>query len=194
LIKEVQKTGNVIMGSECTIQQNVILGNTEDGLLVIGDKALIRSGAIIYSKVKIGKNFRTGHYVLIRENSEIGDNVLVGTNSVIDGSCRIGNNVSIQTNVYITTFTVIGDDVFIGPCAVTTNDKYMYYGAALNGPTIKRGARIGANATILPGVVIGQGAVIGSGAVVTKDVPDGVTVVGNPARRISSKAVNYPVK
>jgi acetyltransferase-like isoleucine patch superfamily enzyme len=160
----------------------VILGNSEEGLLSIGDNALIRSGSIIYSNVKIGNGLKTGHNVLVRENSKIGDNVLIGTNSVLDGNCSLGNNVSVQTDAYITAYTTIEDDVFIGPRAATTNDKYMYYGAKLIGPTIKKGARIGANCTILPGVVIGERAVVGAGAVVTRDVPDGLTVVGNPAR------------
>ncbi len=182
--------GKVAIGKDPVIQENVSLGNAEDGLLVIGDNALIRSGAIIYSAVKIGNNLRTGHRVLIREKTEIGDNVLVGTDSVIDGNCRLGNNISIQTNAYITAFSTIEDDVFIGPRVVTTNDKYMTYGAKLIGAIIKRGARIGANATLLPGVVIGEGAIIGSGAVVTANVPAGAVMVGNPARPLERKPAN----
>jgi acetyltransferase-like isoleucine patch superfamily enzyme len=175
---------NLTIGKGCVIQDDVIIGNSEKGKVVIGDNALIRSGSIIYSNVEIGKSFKTGHKVLIRENSEIGDNVLIGTNAVLDGNCKLGSNISIQTGAYITAFTVIEDNVFIGPWVVTTNDKYMVAGAKLIGPTIKKGARIGANSTLLPGVVIGEGAVIGSGSVVTKDVPAGETVVGNPARAI----------
>ncbi len=176
------QVSRVILGKEPIIQDHVSLGNSATEPLVIGDRALIRSGSIIYSRVKIGNNFRTGHNILIREDCQLGDNVLVGTNSVLDGHCKIGNNVSIQTEAYITTGTIIEDDVFIGPRVCTTNDKYMFYGAKLVAPTIKKGARIGANSTLLPGVVIGEGAVVGSGAVVTKDVPAGATVVGNPAR------------
>ena len=178
------KHGRIIFGKNCLIQDNVILGNSDIGKLTIGDNAIIRSGSVIYSGVNIGGNFRTGHNVLIRENTEIGDGVLIGTNSVVENSCKIGNDVSIQTNVYITTNTIVEDKVFMGPCSVTTNDKYMQLGATLIGPTIKKGARIGANSTILPGVVIGEDAVIGSGAVVTRDVPAGATVAGNPARTI----------
>lgn len=186
-LKNVNRYGEVVLGQNCTVQDNVILGNAEDGRVTIGDNATIRSGCIIYSKVKIGNGFRTGHNALIRENTEIGDNVLVGTNSVLDGSCKIGSNVSIQTDAYITTGTVIEDNVFIGPRVCTTNDKYMFYGAKLAAPTIKRGARIGGNATLLPGVVVGEGAIVGSAAVVTRDVPPGVTVVGNPARVLKSR-------
>jgi acetyltransferase-like isoleucine patch superfamily enzyme len=183
----ISKPSNIIIGDDYVIQDDVILGSTDDSQLIIGNKALIRSGSIIYSNVKIGNNFRTGHKVLIRENSEIGDNVLIGTNSVVDGNCKLGNNISIQTDVYITAYTTIEDNVFIGPRVVTTNDKYMFYGAKLIGPHIKKGARIGANSTILPGVVVGEGAIVGSGSVVTKDVPAGITVVGNPAKELRRK-------
>ena len=176
--------GEVSLGKGSVVEDNVILGHREDGVVNIGDNCLIRSGTVVYSDVKIGRNFKTGHNVLIREQVEIGDDVLVGTNSVVDGNCRIGNNVSVQTNAYITAYTVIEDDVFIGPCSVTSNDKYMRVGAELKGSIIKKGARIGANSTILPGIVIGEGAVVGAGAVVTKNVKSGSTVIGNPAKGI----------
>lgn len=176
--------GEITLGKGSVVEDNVILGNKEDGVVTIGENCLIRSGTVIYSDVRIGRNLRTGHNVLIREQVEIGDDALIGTNSVVDGNCRIGNNVSVQTNAYITAYTVIEDDVFIGPCSVTSNDKYMRVGAELKGSIVKKGARIGANSTILPGIVVGEGAVVGAGAVVTKDVENGATVIGNPAKRI----------
>ncbi|HPE49860.1 MAG TPA: DapH/DapD/GlmU-related protein [Methanothrix soehngenii] len=183
--------GEVRLGTGCVVQNGVIIG-AEDGVAVIGDHATIRSGTVIYPATRIGDGFRTGHNVLIRENTEIGDDVLIGTNSVVDGNCKIGDRVSVQTNVYITTNTTIEDEVFMGPCSVTSNDKYMVRGAELIGPLIKRGARIGANATLLPGVVVGEGAVVGAGSVVSRDVGDGETVVGNPARRLDSKSQGRP--
>lgn len=180
--KNIIKQGKVNLGAGTIIEDNVILGNREDGVVTIGKNSLIRSGTVIYSGVKIGDNLRSGHNVLIRENTEIGDNVLVGTNSVIDGDCRIGNNVSIQTGVYVTKYTIIEDGVFLGPLCVTTNDKYMKYGVELKGPILKRNSRIGANSTIFPGITIGEDAIVGAGAVVTEDVVPGDTVIGNPAR------------
>ncbi len=175
--------GVVEIGERSSIQDNVILGSEEGGKVKIGENALIRSGTVIYSGVEIGKNFRSGHNVLIREETVIGDDVLVGTNSVIDGNCRVGDEVSIQTNVYITRYTIVEAGVFFGPCAVTLNDKYREYGADLKGPVIKKGAKIGANSTILPAIVIGRNAVVGAGSVVTKDVKAGEVVAGNPARK-----------
>ena len=180
--KSVLFYGKVEIGKNSVIQDNVIIGSSDGGTVEIGENAIIRSGTVIYSGIKIGKNFRTGHNILIRENTEIGDDVLVGTNSVIDGNCKIGSRVSIQTNVYITAYTVIEDDVFMGPCAVTTNDKYMEYRAELKGAIIKRGAKIGANSTILPGIVIEENAIVGAGAVVTTDVKTAEVVMGVPAR------------
>ena len=176
--------GRVTIGEGTTVQENVILGSAEDGELTIGKGCTIRSGTVIYSAVEIGDNFISGHNVLIREKTKIGDNVLVGTNSVIDGDCIIGNNVSIQTGAYITRYTTVEDDVFLGPFCVTTNDKYMEYGVTLKGPIIKQKARIGANATIMPGITIGENAVIGAGAVVTKNVEANEIVAGVPARVI----------
>jgi acetyltransferase-like isoleucine patch superfamily enzyme len=178
------KHGQVVLGRDCVIQENVILGSSDQGQVIIGDNCLIRSGSVIYSGTKIGHNFRTGHNILVRENTSIGDDVLVGTNSVVENNCRIGSRVSIQTNVYVTTNCTLEDDVFMGPCSVTTNDKYMQRGATLVGPIVKAGARIGANATILPGVSVGERAVVGSGSVVTKNVAPDITVAGNPAREL----------
>jgi perosamine synthetase len=180
--------GQVHIGEGALIEENVVLGHRDDGVLSIGPDSHIRSGTVIYSDVSIGKGFRTGHNVLIREGTEMGDDVLVGTNTVVDGHCRVGNRVAMQTNVYLTAYTVVEDGAFLGPCSVTTNDKYMEYGAKLAGATIKSGARIGANSTILPGITIGEKAIVGSGAVVTKDVPNGAVVVGNPAQRMRVKA------
>ena len=106
--------GRVTIGEGATVQENVVLGTADDGELTIGRDCTIRSGTVIYSGVNIGHSFRSGHNVLIRENTEVGDNVLVGTNSVVDGDCKIGHNVSIQTGAYVTRYTTIEDGVFLG--------------------------------------------------------------------------------
>jgi len=149
----------------------------------IGDYPLIRSRTIIYCDVVAGHRLKTGHNVLIREMTAIGENVLIGTNSVIDGNVSIGNNVSIQSNVYVPTNTVIEDNVFLGPCSVLTNDKYpIRVEYELKGPVLRRGASVGANSTILPGVEIGEGAMVAAGALVAKDVPAWSLAIGFPAK------------
>lgn len=149
----------------------------------IGDNAVIRPGTIIYCDVTIGNHFSSGHNVMIRENTEIGDRVSIGTSAIIEGNVKIGNDINLQSLVYIPTGVVIEDGVFIGPNAVLTNDRYPPHGGeSLAGPVIKKGASIGANATILPGVTIGENSLVAAGAVVTKDVPPEMLAVGAPAR------------
>jgi acetyltransferase-like isoleucine patch superfamily enzyme len=153
---------------------------------IIGENSIIRSGTIIYEHVDIGDNFEGGHWILIRENTTIGKNVRIGTNTVIDGHVKIGDNVNIQTAVYIPPKCVIEDDVFIAPRVCFTNDKYPP-SKRLCGVTVKRGAVLGANCTLISGITIGENAVVAAGAVVTKDVPSNVVVAGVPARIISTK-------
>jgi acetyltransferase-like isoleucine patch superfamily enzyme len=149
---------------------------------IIGDNAIVRSNSIIYTDACAGENLRTGHNVLIREGTQIGGSVLIGTNTIIDGHTTIGDHVSIQGNVYIPLNVTIEDYVFIGPCAVLTNDKYpIRKKSDLKGPVLRRGASIGANATLLPGVEVGEGAMVAAGALVTKDVPPWKLAIGFPA-------------
>lgn len=184
---------NVKLGKNCKIQENVIIGlpsrefigreEDEYPKTIIGDDSLIRSGSIIYCDVIIGEKFETGHNVLIREKTRIGKNVLVGSGSIIESGCIIKNSVRIQSMVYLPSNTLIEENVFIGPNAVLTNDKYpLRVNEELKAPRIRKGATIGANAIILPGVEIGEGAFVSAGAVVTKDIPPWKLAVGSPAR------------
>lgn len=158
------------------------IGKTGFTGTILGKNAVLRSGTIIYCDVIIGDQFQSGHNVLIREKTRIGDRVAIGTATVIEGTTTIGNDVNLQSMVYIPTNTAIGDHVFIGPNAVLTNDRYPPKGiGGLDGPVIKNGAAIGANATILPGVCIGKGALVAAGAIVTRDVPAHMLAIGAPA-------------
>lgn len=193
--------GFTSIGDGAIILENVILGYPEHAILMeimdqnkqiedydfpgccIGANSIIRPGSTIFSNVKAGNKFKTGHNVLIRQNTTIGDNVLVGSNVIIDGNVTIGNNVSIQGNVYIPTNVTIEDNVFIGPCAVLTNDKYpIRKKYDLRGPILRKGSSVGANATILPDVEIGEGAMVAAGALVTRDVPPLKLAIGFPAK------------
>jgi acetyltransferase-like isoleucine patch superfamily enzyme len=142
---------------------------------------------VIYAGNTIGKNFQTGNKVNIRESNRIGDNVSIGTLSVVEHHVEIADNVRIHTQVFIPEFSVLEEGCWIGPNVVFTNAKYPLSPGVkdqLAGPVIKRGAKIGANSTLLPGVVIGENALVGAGSVVVDDVPPGAVVVGNPARVI----------
>ncbi len=145
----------------------------------------IHPTAIVEENVKIGENTRIWHFVHIRKNAKIGKNCNLGKDVYIDTGVEIGNNVKIQNGVSIYRGVKVEDDVFIGPYAVFTNDLYP---RSFNKewkvvPTIiKRGASIGANATIVCGVTIGEYSLVAAGSVVTKDVPNFGLVLGNPAR------------
>ena len=114
--------------------------------------------------------------------------MVVGRGSLVENDTTIGARTTIQANAYVTAYSTLEDDVFIAPCVVTTNDNFMgrteRRHALRKGPTIRRGARVGGGAVLLPGIEIGEEAFVGAGAVVLDDVPPRALVVGNPARRI----------
>jgi acetyltransferase-like isoleucine patch superfamily enzyme len=149
--------------------------------LRLGPGARVRSGSVIYTGSAIGRELETGHNVVIREQCRLGDRVWIWSNSVVDYGCEIGSDVRIHTGCYLAQGTRVENGAFLGPGVVTTNDRHPVT-SDFDPPVIRAGARVGANATLLPGVVIGKGALVGAGAVVTRDVPDGATVYGNPAR------------
>jgi acetyltransferase-like isoleucine patch superfamily enzyme len=189
---ETSPEGEVILGDDHQLDPHVMLGyrtgrTIADYRLYIGSGARIRSGSVIYGGSRIGAHLQTGHNVIIREENAIGDHFALWNNSTIDYGCSIGNNVRIHTNVYIAQYTVIEDDVFIAPGVTIANDIHpgcRFSSQCMRGPTIKRGAQIGVNVTLLPFITIGEGAVIGSGAVVVADVPPRAVMVGNPARGV----------
>jgi acetyltransferase-like isoleucine patch superfamily enzyme len=181
----------VLLGDSVIVEEGVLLGykpsRGKNHILTIGDGAHIRTGTIIYLGSRIGRNLETGHNVVIREENNIGDNFCIWNNSVIDYGCEIGNNVKIHNKVYIGQFSIIEDDVFIAPGTTFAND--MHPGCpdsheCMRGPSVRRGAQIGVNCTLLPRVEIGECSLIGAGSVVTKDIPARVVAYGNPARVI----------
>lgn len=185
---------NVTLGASCAVEDFCLIGVPPRGAGAgelptrIGERATIRSHTVIYAGNVIGRRFETGHKVNIRESNEIGDDVSIGTLSVVEHHVRIGNDVRIHTQAFIPEYSVLEEGCWIGPHVVLTNAKYPLSPGvkrSLAGPIVGRGAKIGANATLLPGVVIGAGAIVGAGAVVVRDVPPGAVVVGNPARVVN---------
>ncbi|MFB6404052.1 acyltransferase [Pseudomonas putida] len=135
----------------------------------------------------IGAGTRVWQFVVIMKGAQIGRNCNICAHTLIEGDVVLGDNVTVKSGVYLWDGTRIADDVFIGPNATFTNDampRSKVYPEQFNGITLERGASIGANATLLPGIVVGEYAMVGAGAVVTKDVPPYAVVVGNPAKII----------
>lgn len=153
--------------------------------LVIESGTRIGHLVSIYSSTRVGENVFIGDHASIRENTIVGDETVIGRAAIVELNTKIGKSCTIQTQSYVTGDTVIEDNVFIGPCVSMANDKYM--GAQsynLKGPYIKHGAKIGNNASLLPGIKIGKETIVGAGSVVTKDLEDRIVAVGVPAKRI----------
>lgn len=149
--------------------------------------------AEVQKGVKIGKGTKVWQNSQILKGAEIGENCVIGHNCFIGSKAKLGKGVKLESNIDVWDLVILEDYVFVGPSAVFTNDlnprakypkkKYPQYGKWV--PTlVKEGASIGANATIICGVVIGKWAFVGAGAVVRKDVPDYAVVAGVPAKQI----------
>jgi acetyltransferase-like isoleucine patch superfamily enzyme len=154
---------------------------------IIGINTVVEFTAVIQEGCVIGDDCFIGHNVVLRPKTLIGNRCKIGHLCVFEGDTVIGDDVVIAAQSHITKGATICDKVFIGPCVCTCNDRIMVHQRRhikpfkQEGPTIMFAARIGSNATILPGVTIGMNAVVGAGSVVTKDVGDYAVVYGNPA-------------
>jgi UDP-2-acetamido-3-amino-2,3-dideoxy-glucuronate N-acetyltransferase len=148
----------------------------------------IHPSAVIDDGALIGSGCKIWHFCHLMPVCSIGDNCNIGMNVFIDNNVRLGNGVKVQNNVSLYNGVVVEDDVFIGPSAVFTNvinpRSFIERKDEFKATLVKKGATIGANATILCGIEIGAFAFIGAGAVVTKNVPDYALMAGNPARQI----------
>lgn len=150
----------------------------------LGAGARLRSGTVLYAGSQIGERFETGHHVVVREQNVVGANCSVWNGTTIDYGCRLGDRVRIHCNCYVGQFSVLEDDVFLAPGVILGNDLHPgcdFSRECMRGPVIERGARIGVNVTVLPRVRVGRLALVGAGSVVTRDVPPGAVVYGNPA-------------
>ena len=152
----------------------------------ISDNCIIGTHVVVYRGADIGEKVLIADLSTVRENVTVGAFTIVGRGVAIENFCKIGRYVKLETNVYITAYSEIEDRVFVAPCVATSNDNYIGRTEErfkhFKGVTIKRGARIGVNATLLPGVVIGEDCLVAAGALVTKDAPPKKIVAGVPAR------------
>jgi len=136
---------------------------------------------------EIGEGTTVWQFCVILKGAKIGNNCNINCQVFIENDVVIGNNVTIKPGVQIWDGITLEDNVFIGPNATFTNDlkpRSKQYPEKFLRTTIKTGASIGANATILPGIIIGENAMIGAGSVVLKDVPANTVWAGNPAKQI----------
>ncbi len=148
----------------------------------LGKGSIIRSGSVIYKRVRLGGELRTGHNVLIREHVTMGENCVVGTHAILDGYIKVGNKSMIQSQCYIAQSVNIGNGVFIAPGCLFLDNKKIILGEGLAGITIEDYVRIGGGAKVLPRVNVGRCALIGAGSVVTKDIPPKAIAFGVPAK------------
>jgi UDP-2-acetamido-3-amino-2,3-dideoxy-glucuronate N-acetyltransferase len=143
--------------------------------------------AVIDEGAVIGNGTKIWHFSHIMSEAVIGDNCTIGQNALVASQAVLGNNVKVQNNVSIYTGVVCEDDVFLGPSCVFTNvinpRSFISRKEEFRTTKEKKGATIGANATIICGITIGEYSLIGAGAVVTKDVPDYALIVGNPGKQ-----------
>lgn len=135
----------------------------------------------------IGEGTRIWQFAIISDRVKIGENCNINSHTFIENNVVIGNNVTIKCGVYLWDGIIIEDNVFIGPNVTFTNDKYprsKMYPAEFQKTIIKKGVSIGANTTVLGGIVLGENAMIGAGSIVTKDIPSGELWIGSPAKFI----------
>ena len=154
----------------------------------VGAGTIVSTAAVVFAGTRIGERAIVGDQACVRERCTIGDDVVIGRGSLVENDTSVGALTKIQAHAYITAYSLLEDNVFIAPCVITTNDNFMgrteKRHTLRKGPTIRRGARVGAGAVLCPAVEIGEEAFVGAGAVVVKDVPPRVVVVGNPARTL----------
>jgi acetyltransferase-like isoleucine patch superfamily enzyme len=152
----------------------------------IGNNCIIGTSVVIYRGAVLGDEILVADLSTIRENVTIGDFTIVGRGVAIENFCKIGSYCKLETNVYITAYSELEDYCFISPCVATSNDNYMGRSKErfkhYQGVTIKKGGRVGVNATILPGKILGEDSQVAAGSVVTRDTPAKKIVLGTPAK------------
>jgi acetyltransferase-like isoleucine patch superfamily enzyme len=179
---------NAVVGKQPTLGKASTTSREELPPLVLGSGTRILAGAVVFAGSRLGSDVIVGDQACVRERCQIGDRVVIGRGSLVENDTTVGARTRIQANAYVTAYSELEEDVFIAPGVVTTNDNFMGRTeerlGLMRGPVIRRGARIGGGAVLVPGVEIGEEAFVGAGAVVIRDVAARAVVVGNPARQI----------
>jgi len=153
---------------------------------VVGDGVILGTGIVVYRGCILNRSVMVADLATVRENAEIGELTIIGRGVTVENKVRVGKRCKLETESYITALSEVEDGCFIAPEVTFTNDNFLgrtkdrfkYH----KGVTMKRGARIGANVTVLPGITIHEDALVAAGSIVTKDVPAKKIVMGTPAR------------
>jgi acetyltransferase-like isoleucine patch superfamily enzyme len=177
-----------VVGKQPTLSPRSTAKREELPPLELGAGTVVSTGAVVFAGTTVGERVIVGDQASVRERCSIGDDVVIGRGSLVENDTTVGALTKIQAHAYITAYSLLEDNVFIAPCVITTNDNFMgrteQRHELVKGPTIRRGARVGGGAVLLPGIEIGEEAFIGAGAVVIRDVPARALMVGNPARQL----------
>lgn len=178
---------NTVLGKKpFKAKRSAITSKTDLEPLKVGDYVTIGANCVIYAGCVLKDFVFVGDLATIREEVLIGQETIIGKGVTVENKTSIGKKCKIETNAYITALSTIEDYCFVAPEVTFTNDNFLGRTKErfkhFKGPILKKGARIGANATILPGITIGEDALVAAGAVVTKDVPPRMIVIGIPAR------------
>lgn len=191
---------DVVLEDGCLVEANAVLGKHPRlrpgssavsgealGPLTVGEGTTVCCGAVVYAGATVGAGVILGDQCQVRERAIIGPGTVVGRGSSVNFDVRLGARVLIQTGVYVTGGSLVEDDVFLGPGVQMANDNTMGRhprGETLRGPVLRRGARVGAGAVLLPAVEVGAEAFVAAGAVVVRDVAPREVVMGVPARAV----------
>lgn len=205
---------NVIIGNNVTIYEGTKIGNNiriDDNTVIgkqpmkavtsatsddkkqspcsIEDGTLIGASSVVYAGCKIGSNCLIADLATVRENVTIGNKTIIGRGVAVENYCNIGSYCKLETNVYITAYSEVEDNVFIAPGVITSNDNFAGRTKErfnhFKGITVRKGGRIGAQATILPGKTVGEDSFVAAGSIVTKDTPSKKIVMGTPAKVVT---------
>lgn len=187
--KNVRIDDNTIIGKQPIRSVNSIFKNEKEFQpAVIKDECLIGAGVIIYCGCKIEEKTLVADLATVRENVLIGKKTIIGRGVAIENYCKVGSNCKLETNVYLTAYSEVEDNVFLAPGVTTSNDNFAARSNErfnhFKGITVKKGGRVGVQATILPGKVINEDGFVAAGSVVTKDVESETIVAGNPAKEL----------